>query len=189
MEDIGDTVSFLGLIDSPGPRFYSSRDTKLFSLESEKSFIREFLPGSEIERELEGVTNINDIWPLLIQYLEASDHIDSESIKKLIIEFEAHFIPLYHQQSIGQLIRYLNTARTFHNARALYIPTRKIHAPVHYDAASQSKEIKKELWDEFCRKPINFHEIIGDHYSILQTPYVVSFARIFNATLQSISNI
>ena len=78
-----------------------------------------------------------------------------------------------------ELIKYLNVGRTFTTARELYIPPGKIRTTVHYFAASQSKKIKKESWNDYCCKPINSYEITGDHYSILKKPSVIDFSRLF----------
>jgi amino acid adenylation domain-containing protein len=185
LEQMKEEIVFLALIDSPSPQQCSIKNIPMFTLESEKNFIKKYLPDREFENELEHAADMENTWSFIIDYLE-SNNFDVEIIKKVIVEYEAHVVPGYHQLNIGELIQYLNIGRTFHNARASYIPPGKIHTPVHYYAASQSKEILKESWNAYCDMPIKFYEIPGDHYSIFKMPQVLEFAKIF---CQAIGNL
>jgi tyrocidine synthetase-3 len=185
LEQRKERIDFLVLIDSPPPRRFSKEKPTSFTIESEKIFIKKYLPDEEIEEKLETITDINKIWPYIIDYLE-SKHFDVEIIKKVIMEYEAHVVPGYHRLSIDELIKYLNLGRTHRRARASYIPRGKINAPVHYFAASESKKIIKKRWNGYCKESIKFYEIKGDHYSIFRRPRVLEFAKIFCQTVNNI---
>ncbi|HLP58746.1 MAG TPA: hypothetical protein VK186_07955, partial [Candidatus Deferrimicrobium sp.] len=60
----------------------------------------------------------------------------------------------------------------------------KIHIPVHYVAAGQSKGFKKEHWQKYCDKKINYYEIPGDHFSIFRGPQVIDLAEIFSGIIE-----
>ncbi len=183
MEKLEEEAAFFALIDSPPPGTTQDKPHDLkFTAASERLFIKKYLPDREIQEKLETITDINKIWEFIIHYLE-SEHFDAEIIRKVILQYEALVVPNYHQLSIGELIKYLNAARTLYNARASYIPREKIHTPVHYFAASQSKGIIKKGWNDYCKKSIKRYEIKGDHYSIFKMPGVIEFAQIFNQAL------
>jgi thioesterase domain-containing protein/acyl carrier protein len=184
LEMTKEDIAFLSLIDSPSPQDCAKENVPTFTLESEKDFIKKYLPGRRVQKKLAKITGINKIWPFIIDYLEAK-HFNVEIIRKVVVEYEAHVVPNYHQLSISELTEYLNLGRTLYNARASYIPSGKIHTPVHYFAASQSRDIIKESWNEYCRKPIMHHEIIGDHFSIFKKPEVIGFTKIFARELKS----
>jgi len=188
LEQVGEEVAFAALIDSPPPGECTAESGPLFSPDSEKDFIKKYLPDKEIENKLQHMTGTREIWAFIIQYLE-SNRFDSEAVKKAIVEYEAHVVPNYHDAGIGQLVRYLNIGRTLHNARSQYTPTGKIHTRVFYFAAAQSKAIKKEHWSPYCEKPLKCVEIEGDHYSIFKRPYVTNFAAIFSRVINEINEV
>jgi fengycin family lipopeptide synthetase D/gramicidin S synthase 2/tyrocidine synthetase-3 len=177
LERMGKKIAFLALIDSPAPRESSNEDVQEFTLESEKNFIRKYLLDRKIEAGLENITDIKEIWPFIIDYLKSNSSA-VKIVKKALIEYEAHVGFASHQWEISPLIRYLNTGRSFHRARVLYIPDGRIHTPVYYFYASQSKGIG-EGWHDYCRKPMNVYEISGDHFSIFRKPQITKFAEIF----------
>jgi len=183
LEQQKEKISFLALIDSPSPLQCSMQQIPGFTLELEKSFIKKYLSNQEIEEKLENVSQLDQIWPLMVEYLEAQQ-FDPGIIKKVIVEYEAHVVPGYHGLGIGQLIKYLNRGRTFHHARALYTPTGKIDATVHYFAARRSKKINKDHWNRHCRKAVACYPVPGDHYSLFKKPWVVELARIFTNQLK-----
>jgi amino acid adenylation domain-containing protein len=187
LEQRNEEIDFLALIDSPPPRGCLMDNIPTFTLESEKDFIKKYFANEEIENKLENVSNIQDIWPFIVDNLE-SKHFDVEIIKKVLVEYEAHVDPNYSQLSLGELINYLNMSRSFHNALALYIPLEKIETPVYYFSASQSKSnhiIKEEDWSKYCHR-IKYYEITGDHFIIFKLPHVVSIAKIFDDILANL---
>jgi thioesterase domain-containing protein/acyl carrier protein len=179
LEQKKERIDFLALIDSPPPQQATKEKSITFNIKSEKNFIKKYLSDKTIEEKLETIKDINKIWSYIIDYLEAK-HINVEIIKKVIREYEAHVVPDYHQLSIDELIKYLNAGRTFHQARASYIPPGKIHIPIHYFAATQSeKKITSDHWNDYSHKLINVYKIPGDHFSIFKYPNVHDFARRF----------
>jgi amino acid adenylation domain-containing protein len=185
LEQEGESPAFLGLVDSPGPQPENREKTSDFSVESEVNWALEHLPDNETGKKLKNAGNINKAWSIITLHLEER-HDGIELIKSLIPHQLARTIPDYHQQGIGQLISYLNQYRTLTNARAVYIPTKKIETTVHYFKASQSPVIFRDCWHDYCTKPINSHEIPGDHLSIFKTPRVDQTVTAFAEVLTNI---
>jgi fengycin family lipopeptide synthetase D/gramicidin S synthase 2/tyrocidine synthetase-3 len=183
LEQMNEEIAFLALIDSPPPSPHAGsmehvQKISRFTPESEKKFIEKYLSDEDIKNQLENVSDIQDTWAFIVDYLK-SKHFDINIIKTVIKVYEAHVVPDYHQLNIHQLIRYLNIGRTFAHARELYIPPEKIHTTVHYFAASQSRGIKKKYWNNYCHKPITTYKVPGDHYSMFKKTRVQKFAKIF----------
>lgn len=86
--------------------------------------------------------------------------------------------------SAAALVKYLNVSRTFRKARALYIPTEKINTPLYYFKSTQTKILNYEKWREYCRQPLKFYQITGNHYSIFRLPQVSDFAGTFGSILK-----
>ncbi|MCU0286548.1 MAG: amino acid adenylation domain-containing protein, partial [Acidobacteria bacterium] len=66
-----------------------------------------------------------------------------------------------------------------------YIPGSKLNTQVHYLKASQSKDIKPNRWEKYCRKSIQYYTVTGDHYSIFKIPGVLELTKIFSQILHS----
>jgi thioesterase domain-containing protein len=123
--------------------------------------------------------NIEQLWLSFVQYLETS-RIHVDIVRKMIAAAMAQAIPNYHQLGTRELIYHLNLERTLGNARASYIPQSKIKTALHYFSASESTEIEKEQWNNYCKVPINIYEIPGDHFSIFKIPNVLNLTKIFD---------
>jgi len=187
MEQMGDNVALLGFVDCSGPMGILNFDFQAFSLETEKSFIKRYLSGTEMELKLEKITNIDHIWPFVVDFLKSSDSY-TEELKKLVLEDEMlatfDFDTKLH---VEEVIQYLNLSRTLMNAFAQYIPAGKIQTPIHFFAGSQSNRKVPEYWNDYCYIPVTYHTVSGDHYSIFQQPHVVELARVFHELLKNIN--
>jgi amino acid adenylation domain-containing protein len=185
LEQKEEEVGVLALIDSPPPRQANAAiGVQRFSLDTEKKFVSRYLSPQEIEKIMGNVKDIHDFWAHTAAYLE-TEHFDVQSIRQVVMEYEAHVVPNYHGLEVRQSVKYLNIGRTFHNARAMYTPARKIRTPVHYFAAAKSGGvIVNEYWNDHCRKPVKSYEIPGDHYSIFRKPEVLHFVEWFGKALE-----
>jgi amino acid adenylation domain-containing protein len=185
LEDMNEEIEFFAMIDTIAPSSDSSEKGSEFTVESELNWIRGCLPmNTELKEKLGNVTEINHIWLQLSDYLEHSDP-DAEIIKRSIPENQLRAIPNFDQLPMRELIKYINTVRTFINARVLYTPTKRINTLVHFFAASQSKGVIKDNWNDYATSPVKYYEIPGGHFSIFSKPQVFEFAEIFERVLNS----
>jgi bacitracin synthase 3 len=185
LEQMKEKIALLALIDSPGPLKHPNKNILSFNHDSEKRFIKKYLVDKEIEEKIENTADINQTWSFIINYLESRE-FDIEMIKKVIVEYEAHVVPHFNQLKIKELIKYLNVGRTFKHARNLYTPAGKIHTPVHYFAATQSKKSFQKRWETSCSSAMKIYKITGDHTSIFNMPHVAAFARTFARVLKNL---
>ncbi|UCH93306.1 MAG: acyltransferase domain-containing protein [Candidatus Aminicenantes bacterium] len=183
LEQMGEKIAFCVLIDTPEPNSNPGKDIPMFTLENEISFIKQHFTGIDIEKKLAQVSNINEIWPLIIHHLESNQSY-VKKIEPLIMEYKAHFAPTNDRIDINQLIKNFNSGRTFFNARETYIPSQKINTRLHYFWANQSKGKIKEHWNKYCTQAAEFYKVTGNHFSIFKKPNVVEFSRIFSEALR-----
>jgi fengycin family lipopeptide synthetase D/gramicidin S synthase 2/tyrocidine synthetase-3 len=182
LENIGEKVSFLGLIDAPGPQKDRKAKANKFTLKAEKKWIREYLPNQTIKKKIKNTSTINDLWTKVMEYL-AENNFSANLVRQVIPDQLAQIIPNYDRLGIRELVSYLNINRTLANARDFYIPSKKIHTTLHYFRASKSPGILQDCWDDYCLKPIKSFEIPGDHISILKKPQVDQTIEIFDKIL------
>jgi thioesterase domain-containing protein/acyl carrier protein len=185
LENRGESISFLGLIDAPGPRGEHSLHQNAFPLESEKNWINQYLSDNEIKERIEKVTDIDELWSIFVNHLAGND-FNLERIRQLIPLEMAQTIPHFHQLGIRELAAHLNTYRTLKHAGTYYLPSGKILTPVHYFRASQTPLISREKWNAYCTGPMKFHTIPGDHFSILKKPGVEKTAKIFTESIMKL---
>lgn len=187
LEQMNEEIGLLALVDSPPPfKEAFSKDTADFNLESEFKFLETHSIGSEIKEQIKNVTDFHQFWLTIVEYLQTNNY-DVEMIKTVIAGYGMQALPDYNRLNLRESIYYLNVGRTLRNARAMYTPSGKIHTPVHYFAASKSRErIKKAGWNAYCHNSITSYEISGDHFSIFKMPDAARFVELFERILKSI---
>jgi len=187
LETMGETVSFLGLIDSPAPApIPTSLKGETFTAETERAWLKDYLPGEELDERLTCITDIDKTWSEVIAFL-AENHYPVETVRRLIPGYLAQIIPRYERLGLRELIYYLNLGRSLSHARAIYIPGGKIRCGIHHFTASESREISRETWAEYCQIPMKVYEISGSHYSILKMPGVDHTAQLFSQKINVLS--
>jgi thioesterase domain-containing protein len=186
LEREGETVAFLGLIDSVPP--YGDLHKELpgeageFNLESELAIIREHSIGGEIEEMLKNVVEPGRFWSLVVDYLETGNY-DVETIKRAVVEYGMQALPNYDRLNIRDCVYYLNVGRTFRRALVSYRPPGRLNTAGYFFKALQPP-FDHHLWDAYFRQPLKCFQIAGDHYSVFHPSHVVSFARTFNRILK-----
>ncbi|MCP5105377.1 MAG: amino acid adenylation domain-containing protein, partial [bacterium] len=176
-----DTVQYLVLVDSPPPRIVQEDPPVKpveFSRETERQWVSDILPAGEALEKILKEPDIEGLWSAVIDYLEAS-RFDIDVIKKAIPGNMVRAIPNVDRLAIRELARYFNVIRGLDNARAAYVPTGQVAAPVFYFAAGETESIVKEEWSRYTRSPVTFFIVPGDHFSIFQPPRVKDFVEVF----------
>jgi thioesterase domain-containing protein/acyl carrier protein len=184
LETIGEPPIFLGLIDSlgpvPGP---GSKEIENFTANSEKAWLKAYLPDQVLIDKLKNITGIDELWAEVITYLEENNY-PVEKARQLIPPHIMQIIPNFEQLSLRELIHYLNLGRSLIRARDHYVPRGKLQTGIHYFKASETAAGKNPgNWSEYCLKPVQIHEISGNHYNILKQPGVNPVVKIFEKLL------
>ena len=184
----GEEIAFLAMIDTQPPHKHWLKECHEFNFETEFNYVKDYLKDIDdrIEDRLAHIDGFQDIWPAVVDYLESGD-FDVESVKKLILEYGMQALPNYNQLNLRESVYYLNLGRTLTGAMRSYLPEAegKINIPLHYFAASQSREVvKRKQWKKYTAAPITFYEIEGHHYSIFKMPHVADFAGLFTKIIK-----
>ncbi|MDQ1350344.1 MAG: hypothetical protein QG657_645 [Acidobacteriota bacterium] len=179
LERLGEAVSFLGLLDAPGPQGDWKEQAFAFTPQSEKELFLEYWQGdNRIHEEVNNRTDMNEIWSSIVNFWE-ENHYSVDIIKAMIPDYLAQIIPNYQRLGARDLIYYLNIGRTLTNARLDYIPSRKIITELHYFKANQSPRVFLNSWNDYCANPVKTYEISGTHFSILKSPAVIQTWQLF----------
>jgi amino acid adenylation domain-containing protein len=181
-EDMNENVDFLALIDSPAPRPEIASQINHFTAESEMNGLRDYLTSDTIREKIRGASSIDELWSLIVDSREEIP-LNTEKIVASIPDIERFALPDIGKQDKKELIRIMNRIRTILQARERYVPGGIIHTPMHFFAASQSDKIDSRGWMDYCKTPIKFYEIQGDHFSIMERPVVSQLCRTIDKIL------
>jgi len=174
LEEQGENVSFLGMIDTKPPE---KRKDKIqpFSLQTELDFIEKAFSGMLKVQTLKNEDSMTQIWGCLIELIESAElkreHI-FENIDKGIIKY----IPNYEQMSIDEFIETMNIIRTLGKSASYYMPEGKIKTITHVFKAKDTI-ISIHDWDEYCLNEVRYQVINGNHYSIFDETNVIELAK------------
>ena len=177
LEQAKETVDFFAMIDTRPPGKNPAKPLSEFTLESELAWIKHYLPEG-LHQDLLNASDTRQMWARVVDNLESSG-IDSEKINRFIAGYEGQLMQNYNHLNSGENLRYLNIIRSFERAYQAYVPPGKMNSPLYYFRAGQSKQANPRNWQEYCRQPVQFYEVSGDHYSILKSPHVIEFAKKF----------
>ncbi|MCK5056621.1 MAG: acyltransferase domain-containing protein [Candidatus Aminicenantes bacterium] len=186
LEQMGEELAFLAFFDCSGPNGRTDSALPEHTLETEKSFSKNFFVSTGNEAELEKLDDMGNLWNFAVDFLK-TDQALVEGLRQLLIENEKA-IPDYHSLTAEELVQFLNAIRTFNYAGSRYIPAGKINTPIHYFPVEDNPE-REEYWNDYCRTPVIYHEIRGDHHSIFRDKeQITEFACKFNDVLKQISD-
>ncbi|MCP5103585.1 MAG: amino acid adenylation domain-containing protein, partial [bacterium] len=204
LEEMGETIRFLGLIDAPAPTgdFAPPPGGPVFTLESELKWFREYFPGfpadtfsrDTFSRETKNESHLDEFWSLAVDYLQTS-HLDIEKVRGAVPGYISAVIANFEELAVPGLIRALNMVRTFSGARDGYIPQEKrgergerraIETPIHFFAAGETGLAVGSAWNDYCKTPVTFYNIQADHFSILTPPAVDILAAFLDKALKNV---
>ena len=185
LEDSNEEIALVALVDSVPPKEELLSEQLELSVESEKRTIKKYIEDQRIEEKINNIHTIDELWILVIDYLEKTEY-DVEDIKRMLNEDFGKAIPNFENLDIRQLIYYINVIRSLANARDKYIPNIKINTPIYYFEADSSSIKDKENWGQYSDSGIRYYKIKGDHYTVFQKPQVSEFAQSFNDLLKDV---
>ncbi|MCP4151326.1 MAG: hypothetical protein GY757_26515, partial [bacterium] len=187
LEQAGEKTGILAFLDCGGPLGLFTQEAESisdivpeFTMETEKQFIKKFLTGIDTSDILDAVNDPAKIWPTIVEYLKSNE----EYLKQIITAIsEQGMLAVQATMNYGQIrledaLQYINLSRSLINAAARYLPTKKIDTPLYFFNALKGGRGISEAWQDYCREPVIYHKLNGDHYSILRSPVVEVLARI-----------
>jgi thioesterase domain-containing protein len=190
MEEKEEDIAFFSLINSDPPSIETANSVRQFTVESESDLILQLLPGNinEIKEKIGSSAELNRFWLDLVDYLTANN-IEPAVLRKLFPQNIAEAVPNFEQLEVKSLLYYLNTIRTFDNARNAYVPQRNINTPVYFFGARDAEVKNRHIWNDYCRQPFKFYQAAGDHFSIFRKPGVLQFSGLFTSVLNRVSSV
>jgi malonyl CoA-acyl carrier protein transacylase len=184
LEQMNEEVKLFVSIDSPAPQKFPSVET--YTLEAEiKKLSAEGIPEDEIRKRIGDITEIHQLWPIIVDYLEETN-FDINILRQMVHPTMIDAFPNFYELSVRELIFFLNTTRTYLRAEWNYHPVGKINAMTYSFEAIESNVNTYDIkWRDFCLK-LKIFEIPGDHFSIFRTPDVTTFAEALDKALEEL---
>ncbi|MDQ1350461.1 MAG: hypothetical protein QG657_763 [Acidobacteriota bacterium] len=186
LEQRGEEVKFLGIVDTPPP--LGSDEERDFTAESELSFLLETFPLDEIKEHISNIFDYHELWRYVIDYLGKSD-FDFGAFKKQIPISIVNSFPNFDQLTLSQVANRINVVRGYRHAEHRYFPHGKKNVPMYLFNAREShvkKMAVKTNWNDYFNKPMKVVDVPGDHYSIFREPDVIEIAAAIDKELQEV---
>ena len=161
------------MIDTAFPSLSEEVDTTsadYFTVDQEKELIDSLLKGVNISGE-----TINDLW----ENVAGSDEVTEAAIKAKIPESVQSLLPHYHNLTLSDLVRQVNFIRSLDAAVLRHRPEKELKAQITYIKAGESTDVSDQI-SPLSKREVLFHEIDGDHFSILKQPAVNQIKHIIN---------
>ena len=187
LEERKEQVALLALLDSFAPM--RSNDDPGFSIDTEKAMIQYLFENTSACNEIGYITDINKLWPRIVDCLEGQEETLAKS--KTIIPPEISNIPGFAELYLAGFVYYLNVIRTLMYARALYIPSKKVKAPVYFLEASlddmiADKDQNIKTWHLHCENTACLIKVNANHFSMYETPHINILADLINKEINSL---
>ncbi|MCP4181645.1 MAG: amino acid adenylation domain-containing protein, partial [bacterium] len=177
LEQENENVRFLGIMDSMPPNISKNANAVEFTVESELSWIRNYIDNDEVIAGFNAKSDLKDFWYDIIDYLKNIDEI----VKDVIIKNIGFEIKESKKSSVEELIKHMNFVRSLSRACNYYKPENAIVSQINYFSASDSKNAFINGWRENSSKDLIVREIEGTHFSIFTLPSVIGLHKAFEA--------
>jgi len=184
IEASGEKVDLFTLFNSYAPELGFYGEINEFSIETERKWVEKYLGANDASNKIDlaALSDINRIWPSVIDfaYKSGMEKHALEAIKGGIPDNIAGIIPDFDNANLEHIIYYLNTIKSYSNARAKYIPSSNVDAAIHFIGANETKISNREIWKKYCNSEIDFEDVDGNHFTIFKEPYVAGLAEKFS---------
>jgi len=171
MENMGVEVNSPLIIDTIPPMKWENENR--FSLSSELEFMEDKLTIKEAYANTENVKSVKELWEKIVSNIESSDikvKIVSEFAKKVPKDILG-YLKGFGNLSANEIFSFINQLRTFHIARAFYIPIEKIKSDIIFIGAEKGSVAENEKdWDKYTDGEVIYDTIDGNHYSMMKMP-------------------
>ncbi|MCP4213306.1 MAG: hypothetical protein GY765_01560, partial [bacterium] len=184
MEQAGESIALLALIDTESPKKKIGIIPPEFTLKSEVKLVGKYLKSLRpLHRQLKKVDSMEKVWPALIDYFREY-HINVDIFKRMVPGGIAGTQPHFQYMPIDRAVYHFNICRTLIRAMQSYSPKEPIATTMNYFGATERENNFIQEWGDFCRNPITYHDVKGGHFSIFKSPEVQGLARQLDAVIR-----
>jgi thioesterase domain-containing protein len=171
LEQSGDRVSFLGIIDSVPPGGLEDSYKPEFTIESEIGWLKQLVENQDVLKDFSSVKTLEQLWLEAIDLIKLSG-VPEEIVKRGLMGVVGYSIKEQETLTINELTSYMNFTRTLLRACSNYTPSCPVLSKITYFKASDSGVVDPPLWFNYSMSKGMIHTIEGDHFSILKKPGV-----------------
>lgn len=186
LEQKGNVVGFLGLINSIAPHNWEKGD--LFTDKDEHKLLKMLLSKcSDDSTKFNGIST-EQMWSVLNEKI-ITEQIDIKTVLGYIPNDVRRILPVLCYSDPKAFTKYMRSINILHKARTGYYPENKLDKQVYFFSALYDKNIKDykanlNEWNKYCKKEIISYEIKSDHYELLSQPSVNKISEVINSRLQ-----
>ncbi|NEW06823.1 amino acid adenylation domain-containing protein [Paenibacillus sp. SYP-B3998] len=188
LEELGFTVGFIGMFDSPfvqgetveGNSFEQVSEMKLLA-----NMFAPFIHSPLVSRLLEHTVRSEQVWHTFLTLAE-KEQVSDELLAMLLSNKEliASMPEVENCKSLSELVKIYNVCRSLTYARDHYVAANRIEARLDFFQASTSPvENMGAKWRDLSAQPVIIHEVVGDHYSMFRMPLLHGLASTFDRVL------
>jgi len=170
LQRLGDSPVFVGLIDAPGPDLLANFQLPPFSLETEREALLRLLPEEDVVSLFTGREDLEGIWRAAAEMIGRKTSV--QDLSRRLPEEIRRLVPEWGELPVERALELINRARVFITARSQYVPANRLEAPVIYIGANTSGKAYETAWHAHCEGPVVSGYVDGDHYSMLDSPYL-----------------
>ncbi|HLP62069.1 MAG TPA: thioesterase domain-containing protein, partial [Candidatus Deferrimicrobium sp.] len=182
LEALNEPIAFLALIDTPGPQVELASQTQEFTLESEFAWLKEILPGLATSEKIKEISDIEQLWLLIADYLETT-RFDINELRNAIPGYIIRSIPHIRQLEPRDLINSINRVRSLNNARDRYLPGGNVKTVMRFFGASETGKIFPQAWKSYCEERQEYKELQAGHYTLFKMPNTAVLAKLCKEVL------
>lgn len=170
LEELGEKVELLGMINSLAPQKGLIEGAGDFSYDSELTIFKTYFDIKGFVEKIDKLSNtyfdnVNDIWKYFIKHLE-SNEIGEKELREYVPEELFRLIPNFNNLNVRELVYYINLFRSSQNSRAIYIPKQNVKANICFFEATEEKVANKERWYIYSDSSIYKYDVQGNHVTI-----------------------
>ncbi len=170
LEELGEKVELLGMINSLAPQKGLIEGAGDFSYDSELTIFKTYFDIKGFVEKINKLPNtyfdnVNDIWEYFIKHLE-SNEIGEKEFREYVPGELSRLIPNFNNLNVKELVYYINLFRSSQNSRAIYIPKQNVKANICFFEATEEKVANKERWYIYSDSLIYKYDVQGNHVTI-----------------------
>ncbi|WP_314591966.1 non-ribosomal peptide synthetase [Paenibacillus terrigena] len=191
LEELGFTVGFIGMFDSPfvqGDVVDAVQGNPFEQAAEMELLVKMFAPYIHlplVARLLEHTAGSEQVWNTFLTWAE-KEQVSEELLTMLLSNKEliANMPELENCKSLPELVKIYNVCRSLTYARDHYVAANRIEARLDFfQALTSPVENMGMKWRALSGQPVIIHEVVGDHYSMFRMPLLHGLASTFNCAL------